>query len=116
MRSKITFGIAASIALMTTIVVTTPILLQLQVANAYIINSMEMIPIAASGKNMYVTWWTDQKKEVMFRASTDGGKTFSDKINLSNTPHSNSAHATIAASGNNVYVSFHDNKTGNVDT
>ena len=67
----------------TVVVITTPILLQLQIANAYIINSMEMIPIAASGKNVYVTWWTDQKKEVMFRASTDNGKTFGEKIMLS---------------------------------
>jgi hypothetical protein len=41
---------------------------------------------------------------------------FDNKINLSSTPHSNSAHADIAVYGDNVYVSFHDNKTGNVDT
>jgi hypothetical protein len=116
MRSKITYGIAASIAILATVVITTPILIQIQVANAFITFTAEMIPIAASGNNVYVTWWTDQKKEVIFRASTDGSKTFSDKINLSNTLHSNSAHADIAASGDNVYVSWHDNKTGNVDT
>jgi hypothetical protein len=42
----------------------------------------------------------------MFKASTDGGKTFSNKINLSNTPNSNSQDVQIAAAGNNVYVTW----------
>jgi len=42
----------------------------------------------------------------MFKASTDGGKTFSDKMNLSNTSKSDSQDVQIAASGNNVYVSW----------
>jgi hypothetical protein len=37
-------------------------------------------PVAISGNNIYVTWWTNDTAkgdgEVMFRASTDGGKTF----------------------------------------
>ena len=36
-------------------------------------------PIATSGdKNVYVTWWSNKtaNEEVMFKASTDGGKTF----------------------------------------
>lgn len=67
---------------------------------------------------MYVTWASNKTGnwEVLFRASHDNGKTFSEKINLSNTTASNSAHSDIAASGNNVFVSWHDNKTGNVDT
>ncbi|MDQ3968281.1 MAG: hypothetical protein M3275_07805 [Thermoproteota archaeon] len=38
--------------------------------------------------NIYVVWWTNKSGnwEVMFRASTDGGATFGDKINLSNSP------------------------------
>ena len=41
---------------------------------------------------------------MFFKASTDGGKTFGSKINLSTTPKSTSDNAEIAASGNNVYV------------
>jgi hypothetical protein len=53
----------------------------------------------------------------MFRASNDNGQTFSDKINLSNSTEFSSLHPGIAAFGDdNVYVSFHDNRTGNVDT
>ena len=47
-----------------------------------------------------------QLTEVMFRASNDSGKTFADKINLSQSPNTNSFHSNVAASGNNVYVSY----------
>jgi hypothetical protein len=44
----------------------------------------------------------------MFKASTDGGKTFVDKINLSNTSNSQSQDVQIAAAANNVYVSWRE--------
>ena len=37
---------------------------------------------------------------------TDGGKTFSSKMNLSNTPNPDSQDVQIAAAGNNVYVTW----------
>jgi hypothetical protein len=50
----------------------------------------------------------------MFKASSDGGKTFSDKMNLSNTPNSESQDVQIAASGNNLYISWWErNQTSN---
>jgi hypothetical protein len=66
------------------------------------------VPIATSDNNVYVTWWTNKSgdSEVMFKASNDGGKTFGSKINLSNSPGIRSDNAEIAASGNNVYVSW----------
>jgi len=74
-------------------------------------------PIATSGdKNVYVTWWSNKtgNDEVMFKASTDGGKTFSNKMNLSNTPKSDSQDAQIAAAGNNVYITWWErNATSN---
>ena len=65
-------------------------------------------PIATSGDNVYITWWSNKtgNDEVMFKASADGGKTFGDKMNLSNSTRSDSQDAQIAASGNNVYVSW----------
>lgn len=68
----------------------------------------EEAPIATSGDNAYITWWSNKtgNEEVMFRASTDNGATFGDKINLSNTTAADSDDAEIAASGNNVYVSW----------
>jgi hypothetical protein len=68
----------------------------------------EAAPIAISGDNIYIVWWTNKtgNDEVMFRASTDGGATFPDKINLSNTTGSESQDAEIAADGNNVIVTW----------
>jgi hypothetical protein len=67
-------------------------------------------PMAASedGNNVYVVWWTNRSGnwEVMFRASNDGGATFGDKINLSNSTDADSWNAEIVASGLNVYVSW----------
>ena len=68
-------------------------------------------PMAASqdGNNVYVVWWTNRSGnwEVMFRASNDGGQTFGDKINLSNSPDTQSQTAEILAVGNNiVYVTW----------
>jgi hypothetical protein len=73
-------------------------------------------PIATSGdNNVYIAWWSNKtgNDEVMFKASTDAGKTFSDKMNLSNTINSQSQNASIAA-GSNVYVSWWErNQTSN---
>ena len=43
--------------------------------------------IAASGSNVYVTWWTNKTGVLMplFRASSDGGNTFAKPINLNST-------------------------------
>ena len=65
-------------------------------------------PIAISGNNVYIAWWSNKtgNDEVMFRASTDNGVTFGNKINLSNTTEADSQDAEIAASGNKVYVTW----------
>jgi hypothetical protein len=68
-------------------------------------------PMAVSqdGNNVYVVWWTNRSGnwEVMFRASNDGGQTFGDKMNLSNSPDTQSQTAEILAVGNNmVFVSW----------
>jgi hypothetical protein len=67
-------------------------------------------PMAASqdGNNVYVVWWTNRTGnwEVMFRASNDEGQTFGDKINLSNSPDTQSQTAEILAVGNRVYVTW----------
>jgi hypothetical protein len=73
-------------------------------------------PIATSGNDVYVSWWSNKtgNDEVMFKASTDGGKTFGDKMNLSNTPNSDSQDVQIAADGSNVYVTWWErNQTAN---
>jgi len=74
-------------------------------------------PIATSGdNNVYVAWWSNKTgvDKVMFKASTDGGKTWSNKMIISNAPNANSQDVQIAASGNNVYVTWWErNQTSN---
>jgi hypothetical protein len=68
------------------------------------------VPVAITGDNIYVAWWTNNtangNDEVMFRASTDGGTTFGDKINLSNSSDADSWRVEIAGEGDTVVVSW----------
>jgi hypothetical protein len=102
----------------TTVVVTNPILLlKQQSVEAFILPGFgrgePKAPMVASGDNLYVVWWTNKSGnwEVMFRASNDSGQTISDKINLSNSSDSDSQNAEIAASDNNIYVSWWETST-----
>ena len=67
-------------------------------------------PVAISGDNIYITWWTNKtannNDEVMFRASTDGGATFGEKINLSNTTEADSTRAEIDSDADSVVVTW----------
>src|SRR6266516_6139706 len=92
------------LALATTIGVT-PILLQSH--TEWFTYKAPLVQVAASGNKVYVVWdsnKTSPLKEILFRASSDNGTTFSDKINLSHSPKGLSELANIAASGNEVYV------------
>jgi hypothetical protein len=76
-------------------------------------------PVVVSGDNIYIAWWTNNtennNEEVMFRASTDGGATFSDKINLSNSTEADSWRVEIAAEDENVVVSWWEmNQTSDI--
>ncbi|MFI5405575.1 MAG: hypothetical protein ACHQ1D_03570 [Nitrososphaerales archaeon] len=63
-------------------------------------------PPAITGDNVYVAWWTNKtgNDEVLFRASTDAGKTFGDKINLSNTTDVDSRDVEIDSDADSVAV------------
>src|SRR5918994_706452 len=65
-------------------------------------------PTAISENNIYVAWSSNKtgNNEVMFRASTDNGKTFGDKLNLSNSTASDSTRVEIAADGGNIIVTW----------
>jgi hypothetical protein len=65
--------------------------------------------VSSDGNNVYIVWWTNKSEnwEVMFRASNDGGQTFDDKINLSNSSDAESQNAEIVAAGeDSVFVSW----------
>jgi hypothetical protein len=67
-------------------------------------------PSVVSGDNIYIAWWTNNtengNEEVMFRASNDGGETFGDKMNLSNSTEADSWRVEVAAEGATVLVTW----------
>jgi hypothetical protein len=78
-------------------------------------------PSVVTGDNVYIAWWNgtagqpDVQTDVMFRASTDGGATFGDRINLSNSSDADSWRVEIAGEGDNVIVSWWEtNQTSDV--
>jgi len=79
--------------------------------------SFKDTPIATSGNYVYLAWPSNKTTadfEIMFKASTDNGKTFGPKINLSNSTGIDSESPQIAAAGNNVYVTWWErNQTSN---
>lgn len=67
-----------------------------------------LAPMATSGNNVYIVWPSNATGhlEISFRASSDNGQTFADKVNLSNTPNVDSIDPQIAISDNHVYISW----------
>jgi hypothetical protein len=117
------FTLAATIFLVAGITATAP--LSLQLADATITTrgergaAVSAAPSVVTGDNIYIAWWTNNtengNEEVMFRASTDGGETFSDRINLSNTTNADSWRVEIAGEGDTVVVSWWEtNQTSDV--
>lgn len=78
-------------------------------------------PSVVTGENVYIAWWNgtaglpDVQTDVMFRASNDGGTSFGDKINLSNTTDADSWRVEIAGEGETVVVSWWEtNQTSDI--
>jgi hypothetical protein len=118
-NTKLGLGVIMMITLVSTIIGigVTPILLQQSTSGLVIpANSNRNAPIAISGDNICIAWWANKtgNDEVMFRASTDKGQTFGDKINLSNTPNADSTTLEIDSDANNVVVTWWEtNQTAN---
>ena len=75
--------------------------------------------IATSDENVYVVWGNNDtantNSEVMFRASIDGGQTYADKANLSNSTGSNSTDFDVEATIDNVIVSWWETNQTSVE-
>ena len=109
MNVRNVLGVIIGITLVTTIAATSMLLYQTAYANATWDFSRKA-PIASSGQNVYMAWWTNNtangNNEVMFRSSTDGGQTFGDKINLSNTTNADSTRVEIDSDADSVVVTW----------
>lgn len=72
--------------------------------------SVRQAPPAITGDNVYVAWWTNNTQngnnEVLFRASADGGASFADKTNLSNTTDSDSTRVEVDSDEDSVVVTW----------
>jgi hypothetical protein len=64
------------------------------------------VPVATFENDIYVAWRTNKtgNDEVIYRVSSDAGKTFTDKINLSNSPNSDSTDLEISADEGKVAI------------
>jgi hypothetical protein len=105
MNTKIILGVVIMITLGTTAIETvTPS----YAARSSVCEDVCGAPPAITGDNIYVAWWTNKtgNDEVIFRASTDAGKTFGDKINLSNTTDAESTRVDIDSDADNVVVTW----------
>jgi hypothetical protein len=121
MNTKSILGVIIGITLVITLGVTIP-MLSLQRAEALAEGhelSRKAAPAAISGENVYVVWPTNNtannNEEIMFRASTDGGITFGDKINLSNTTNADSTRAEIDSDADSVVITWWEtNQIGDI--
>jgi hypothetical protein len=115
-RIDLTLGviIAVSFVALLSISITTTALGRISDGTSIMLYSGPRASIATSGDNVYLTWWDNKtgNNEIFFAASNDGGKTFDNEINLSNAK-GGSADSQVSAQGDNVYVTWWDNKTGN---
>jgi hypothetical protein len=127
-NSKVITAVAFVIAAITTFSTTTTIII---LQSAYAVQWTDpdtqprtrsaQAPSVVTGDNIYIAWWNgtagepEVQTDVMFRASSDGGATFSDKINLSNTTDADSWRVEIAGEGDTVVVSWWEtNQTSDI--
>ena len=119
MVSRLVFGVILAIALVTASIGATGIYPSYAWIDPDPQPRSEKAPPSIVGDNVYVVWWTDKgtpnsNGEVIFRASADGGVTFGDKINLSNTTNADSTRAEIDSEENNVVITWWEsNQTSN---
>ena len=118
MNVRNVLGAIMGITLVTTLGTTTQMPQELQrAAGVSDIDALDRkAPVAVSGDNIYIAWWTNKtgNDEVMLRISNDAGGTFGEKINLSNTTTTDSVDAEITADGGNVVVTWWErNQTSN---
>jgi hypothetical protein len=88
-----------------------------RVANISYNNASSVDPqLATDANNIYIVWSEDGlgNADILFTKSTDGGKTFSKPVNLSNSIGT-SAAPVLNLNGNNVYVAWHDDTYNNFE-
>jgi hypothetical protein len=67
--------------------------------------------LAAEGTNYFLVW--DQWGDIMFRKSNNSGQNWGEKLTLYSGIDYGGKYPVVAASGNNVYITYYRNTTGN---
>lgn len=110
MRKQVTTGVIVmiSFAMIVTVVASSIIMVKSTYALVHTGDLTRKAPAVVSGDNIYIVWWANNtgNDEVQFRGSTDGGATFADKIDLSNTTGAESQDVEIATGGDAVIVTW----------
>jgi hypothetical protein len=96
------------------------IMIDSKISKGEIIQPMPRIDNAATmvsaGNNVYIIWHEDVNRtghpEILFRTSNDGGATFENIVNLSNSPDGRSDNPAISEEGRDVFITFWDDKSG----
>jgi len=71
--------------------------------------------MAASGNNVYVIWTeTEHPRNIFLAVSTDGGMSFNDPVNVSNSQNK-SGYAAIQAEDNIIHVLWREKSTDAID-
>jgi hypothetical protein len=76
-----------------------------------------LAPMSIDDNGNLLISWADNRTgnwEIFFTKSLDNGKTFKDSINVSNSPNGRSENVEIASEKDNIYITFWDNKTGEI--
>ncbi len=96
--------IGVILAITLTTILATSVLQQSSYATSNSKKGEPAVPVTA-GENVYIVWGSNKTghPEVMFRGSTDGGQTFNDKLNLSNSSENDSTDVAITAGGQQGY-------------
>ncbi len=72
--------------------------------------------IAVSGENIHIVWQdTSPADDIFVASSSDGGSSFGEPVNVSNTTNGVSASPQVAVAEDNVFVTWHDSSTGDLE-
>src|SRR6476620_581808 len=107
MNNRIILGVIVTMALGTT-VISSGLTAQVVYGSHLPVILERKAPPAITGEKVYILWTSNKTghDEVLFRASTDNGKTFGDKINLSNTTNDQSTRVEIDSDADSVVVTW----------
>jgi hypothetical protein len=80
-------------------------------------SASQKVRLSSSGNYVYAVWHDHRlaSLDIFFNYSSDNGQTWQTDQHIDGSTNSNSQYPSIAATGNYVYVAWHDDTSGNDD-